>query len=151
MSAASRQKWTRLFPATHRCRKLTPLHRRRTSGSHRVCDSARFMLALSDLRWHHAHGRTDIPCRTPAPCSTADSQVCTMTGLLRTRSADILRDEPQTSASCPDQASIHKAGNADGCLSETRSLKPHTARARTEVTDNGMSSQNRQPCLIQNT
>ena len=71
------------------------------SSSTGICESALFLLALSDLRWNHARGRADLRSRTSAPLSTPDCQVCSMTKLVRTCSLGVLRNAQRTSASCP--------------------------------------------------
>jgi len=90
------------------------------------------MLAVSDLWRSHAHGRTDLCRRTPAPCSTADCQVCCMTGLIKTRSVGILRDEQPMSASCPDPPCT-SLEVAPGRRSATRFRKPHAPTGLTQA------------------
>ena len=74
-----------------------------------------------------------------------------MSGLIKTRSAGILRDEQPISASCPDQTSLHKAGSSTWApLGDPIPQAPCTARANASI-DNAMCSSDQQPWHIQNT
>jgi hypothetical protein len=74
-----------------------------------------------------------------------------MSGLIKTRSAGILRDEQPISASCPDQTSLHKAGSSTWApLGSPIPQAPCIARANASI-DNAMCSSHQQPWHIQNT
>jgi site-specific recombinase XerD len=68
-------------------------NRKCAATSANICRSAQLLLAVSRLWRHHAHVRTDLCRRSYAPCSTADRQVCCLTGFIRSRSTAIVYDE----------------------------------------------------------
>jgi len=74
-----------------------------------------------------------------------------MSGLIKTRSAGILRDEQPISASCPDQTSLHKAGSSTWApLGNPIPQASCTDRANASI-DNGMCSSDQQLWHIQYT
>ena len=72
-----------------------------------------------------------------------------MTGLIKTRSVGILRDKQQTSASCPDQTTLQKAGSCNWAqLGYPIQQVPCANKANGSI-DNGMCSSDQQPWPIQ--
>jgi len=59
--------------AAHLLRTLAPFHGKSGFSSAAIRRSSLQLLALPDLRWNHAHCRTDLSRTTPAPFSTCRS------------------------------------------------------------------------------
>lgn len=72
-----------------------------------------------------------------------------MTGLIKTRSLGILRDEQQTSASRPDQATLHKARNCNTAPLGYPIQQALCADRANASIDNGICSSHQQPWPIQ--